>query len=67
MALMQNISAEDQKQLGESLVALQSGTMPETVKLRILVAYLMNAVGPDTLQTAVISLAYDLRPDVSVS
>jgi hypothetical protein len=48
---MQNLSSEVQKRLGESLIALRDLGMPESVKLRILGAYLMNAVGPDALQS----------------
>jgi len=63
LALMQNLSADDQKRLGESVLALREMAMPDSVKLRILAAYLMNAVGPDALQSAVRSLAEDLRID----
>lgn len=60
---MQNLPVDDQKRLGESLVALRDMKMPESVKLRILAVYLMNAVGPDALKAAIRSLEKDLRPD----
>jgi hypothetical protein len=63
LALMQNLSTEDQKRLGESVVSLREMTIPESVKLRILAAYLMNSVGPDALKAAIRSLADDLKPD----
>ena len=63
LALMQNLSAEDQKELGESVVSLRGMEIPESVKLRILAVYLMNAVGPDALKAAIRSLADDLKPD----
>lgn len=63
LALMQNVSPEDQKRLAESLVSLRNMSMPESVKLRILAAYLMNAVGPSALEAAIRSLAEDLKPD----
>jgi hypothetical protein len=66
LALMQNLSDEDQKRLGEAVVSLREMQIPENVKLRILAAYLMNAVGPEALKQAVFSLADDLKPDSRV-
>lgn len=60
LALMQNMSPEDQKSLAQSIVTLKDIDMPESVKLRILAVYLMNAVGPDALESAVESLRKDL-------
>ena len=63
LALMQNLSPDDQRRLGESILALRDMTMPDNVKIRILAAYLMNAVGPDALQSAIQSLKKDLQAD----
>ena len=46
LALMQNMPADDQKRLGESILTLREMNVPDSVKLRVLAAYLMNAVGP---------------------
>ncbi len=62
LALMQNVSSEDQKQLAQSVVVLREMQMPEPVKLRILGIYLLNAVGPAALQSAVKSLGENLKP-----
>jgi hypothetical protein len=63
LTLMQNIPPEDQKHLAEAVVALRDMQMPESVKLRILGIYLLNAVGPSALRAAIESLGEDLKND----
>jgi hypothetical protein len=59
LALMQNLSDDAQKKLGEDIRDLREATLDESVKSLILGLALMNAVGYDVLQGAVKSL--DLR------
>lgn len=61
LALMQNLSREDQTKLAESLVTLKNTDAPEAVKLRILAVHLLNAVGPTALEAAIKSLGDELR------
>jgi len=61
LALMQNLSKEDQARLAESLVTLKNTDAPEAVKLKILAVHLLNAVGPTALEAAIKSLGDELR------
>lgn len=61
LALMQNLSEEDQKRLGQSLLALNQAAASDGVKLRILGVYLLNAVGPVALASAITSLGDEIR------
>lgn len=61
LALMQNLSDEDQKRMGSSIKSLQQVRAPDGVKLRILGVYLLNAVGPVALKSAIISLGDEIR------
>jgi hypothetical protein len=61
LALMQNLSKDEQERLGQSIRALQQSDMAEGVKLKILGVYLINAVGPVALQSAIQSLGADIQ------
>lgn len=62
LALVQNLSKDEQQRVGESIKVLQASNMAEDAKLRILGVYLINAVGPDTLKVAIQSLGPAIRP-----
>jgi hypothetical protein len=53
LALMQNLSDEDQQALAKTLAALNASDVESAVKLRLLGLALMNAVGVDVLTAAV--------------
>jgi hypothetical protein len=61
LALMQNVSPEDQQALRRALEALDQGTADATVKARLLGLELINVVGMDVLRTAVKSLGDQIR------
>ena len=61
LALMQNVSPEDQQQLRRALEALNQGTADPNVKCRLLGLELVNVVGADVLKTAVRSLGEQIR------
>jgi len=61
LALMQNLSDDDQKRLGQSMISLNQANLPDGVKLRILGIYLLNAVGPVALKSAITSLGGEIR------
>jgi hypothetical protein len=56
LALMQNLPAEDQEALAQSVAALERSDMDDDVKALALGIELMNLVGPDVLQVAVQTL-----------
>jgi hypothetical protein len=61
LALMQNLSQEDQEQLARQLNELRNADMPESVKVLSLGLALMNAVGEAVLVAAVKSLASEIK------
>jgi hypothetical protein len=66
LALMQNLSDDDQKRLGQSVLALKQAEVADGVKLKILGVYLLNAVGPVALKSAITSLGDEIKmTDVS--
>jgi hypothetical protein len=63
LALMQNASDEEQKELGGTILRLQSSdTMTDRVKSLVLGLALMNILGEDSLTDAVKTLGDDLKP-----
>ncbi len=56
LALMQNLSADDQRSLANEIVELRGSAMDEDVKTLILGLALMNRVGPAVVRAAVTSL-----------
>jgi hypothetical protein len=61
LALMQNVSQEDQQELGRSLADLESSDAEPSVKSLLLGVELINVVGVDVLMTAVKSLGDQIR------
>jgi hypothetical protein len=61
LALMQNVSPEDQQALRRALEALDQGTADASLKARLLGLELINVVGVDVLRTAVKSLGDEIR------
>lgn len=61
LALMQNVSNEDQQELGRALKDLEAGTEEPGVKALLLGIELINVVGVDVLTTAVKSLGDEIR------
>ena len=61
LALMQNLSDEDQQRLAKTLAALNASDVEPAVKLRLLGLALMSAVGVDVLTAAVGSLKEKIR------
>lgn len=53
LSLMQNLPEEDQRQLANKILLLQSSTMTNETKLLVLGLELMNVVGPETLEATV--------------
>ena len=61
LALMQNLSEEDQDLLGEDLKALAKAPMDEEIKVLNMGLALMNAVGPNVLRVAVETLSSRIK------
>ena len=61
LALMQNVSQEDQQELGRALKDLDEGPAEPSVKALLLGIELINVVGVDVLKTAVKSLGDEIR------
>jgi len=61
LALMQNVSSEDQEELGRDLDRLDQSPAEPSVKVRLLGLELINVVGIDVLTTAVQSLGDQIR------
>lgn len=61
LALMQNVSEDDQKELGRALKDLDGGPAEPSVKALLLGIELINVVGVDVLTTAVGSLGEQIR------
>src|SRR6266404_4675374 len=72
MALMQNVSANEQRSLGNSIAALRDSPAPNEIKSAILGLTLLNVVGPNVLATAVnalrgnLTVAPEIAPGVTV-
>ncbi len=62
LALLQNVSPEDQQQLGRALQSLDRREVDGDVKSQLLGLELLNVVGIDVLRTAVESLGDQIRP-----
>ena len=62
LALMQNVSDEEQVALTKSLALLDGADIDPQIKVRILGLSLMNVVGPNVLTTAVESLRKQMGP-----
>jgi hypothetical protein len=65
-ALMQNLSPEDQAELGNQVKGLAGSAMPERAKVLNLGALLMNFVGEDVLRAAVTTLRQSLAATADV-
>jgi hypothetical protein len=65
LALMQNVSDEEQLALTKSLALLNGADMDPSVKVRILGLNLLNVVGPNVLTAAVDSLRKEMAEEVS--
>ena len=61
LALLQNLSEEDQKELGRALKDLEESKVEPGVKVLLLGIELSNVVGVDVLTTAVKSLGEQIR------
>ena len=61
LALMQNLSTEEQAQFGREIDALRGSQMDDRIKILVLGLALMNVVGEDVLDSAVKSLGQELR------
>jgi hypothetical protein len=61
LALMQNLSPEDQKQLAQAVVKVDQSAAEPNVKVRLLGLELINVVGIDVLTAAVRSLGDQIR------
>ena len=62
LALMQNVSDEEQQKLERSVDLLDKDETDAAVKVRILGLHLMNVVGPDVLTAAVDALRDQMKP-----
>ena len=61
LALMQNVSAEEQKELDSALAVLETADVEDSTKVRLLGLELINVVGEDVLAEAVDSLGDEIR------
>ena len=61
LALMQNVSSDEQVGLTKSLALLDQAQIDEAIKVRILGLQLMNVVGPSVLTAAVASLRDEMK------
>jgi hypothetical protein len=61
LALMRNLSAEDQQTFARALTEVNTADVEEDVKLRLLGLELINVVGADVLRNAVESLGEEIR------
>jgi len=65
LALMQNVSDEDQKKMVHSIALLHDTTTDPAIKVRILGLHLMNVVGPAVLKAAVDSLRKQMEREAA--
>jgi hypothetical protein len=64
LQLMQNVSAEDAKRLGDQVALLANDTdMPEATKTRVLCLLLMNVVGGQVVLQAIQTLKDEIQLD----
>ena len=61
LALMQNLSQEDQKRFADAMLKLDQNKAASSVKVRLLGLELINVVGIDVLTAAVESLGDEIR------
>lgn len=61
LALMQNLSPEDQAELGRQVKALQPSTMDDQMKALLLGLAILNFVGMDVLESAVRALGDKIK------
>jgi hypothetical protein len=61
LALMQNLSPEDQRQLAQAMVRVDQSSADPSVKVRLLGLELINVVGIDVLTAAVRALGEEIR------
>jgi hypothetical protein len=61
LALMQNVSDEDQQKMLQALALLDKENIDPAIKVRILGLHLMNVVGPNVLTAAVESLRKQMQ------
>lgn len=64
MALMQNVSADEQRTLANNVAALANSQAPNEIKSALLGLTLLNVVGEDVLRSAVEELREELKVDV---
>jgi hypothetical protein len=67
MALMQNVSPDEQQKASEAIQLLEASAMDDTTKAKNLGLILMNVVGEKVLLTAVSNLAAQIKRVVSVT
>jgi hypothetical protein len=60
LALMQNLSADEQKTIADQIANLGNAAFDDKLKSMVLGLYLVNIVGPDVLTHAVETMACDL-------
>ncbi len=66
LALLQNLSQEDQDQLARMSIALKDAQMNERVKNLSLGLAIMDAVGEDVLRVTVDTLGQDIRAGTDI-
>ena len=66
LALMQNLTADEEKALGEAINSLQSSAMDSETKSKNLGLLLLNVVGDKVLATAVQDLAPQIKAAVTI-
>jgi hypothetical protein len=66
MALMQNVPADEQNDIGDAVKILQTSSMDDQTKAKNLGLLLMNVVGEKVLLTAVTNLAAQIKTAISV-
>jgi hypothetical protein len=62
LALMQNVSEDEQQRLLKAVQLLDSEPLADSIKVRILGLQLVDVVGPDVLVAAVKALDSELKP-----
>lgn len=67
MALMQNVPADEQQELGDAVKILQTSAMDDQTKAKNLGLLLMNVVGEKVLLTAVNNLAAQIKTALSLT
>jgi hypothetical protein len=67
LALMQNVTADEEKALGDAVKMLQQSTMDDDTKTKNLGLTLLNVVGDKVLSTAVRDLAAQIKATFTVA